>query len=159
MFIFVCFSVLNLKNEKMNTGLFQYVTLIFFQVTLYFKSSRLLIQALPKFFGVIVLQCKKGDAIPCRFHFCKSNACQLPACLVPAAAYIPVCLHAYSGRPAWRQDWIARISAKCHGQNQQQLESNSKKNRSCPIVLYLPYLIIWAQGLSEGHPTAISSMY
>ena len=64
----------------------------FYSYTLVSKvSSRLLIQALHQSFQGQCTSVQKGTRHrPCRFHFCKSNACQLAACFVPiaVAAYI-----------------------------------------------------------------------
>ena len=118
-------------------GFFQ----VFLQLHSSFKSKQQASHSsiTPKFQGQCTSVQKGTRHRPCRFHFCKSNACQLAACFVPTAvaAYIVhivlTSLHALYGRPAGLATRLNRknISAKCHGQNQQQqqliLKSNLKK--------------------------------
>ena len=72
------------------------ILMVFFQVFLQLHSSFKSKQQAshssitPKFQGQCTSVQKGTRHRPCRFHFCKSNACQLAACFVPiaVAAYI-----------------------------------------------------------------------
>ena len=72
-------------------GFFQ----VFLQLHSSFKSKQQASHSsiTPKFQGQCTSVQKGTRHRPCRFHFCKSNACQLAACFVPTAvaAYIVGC--------------------------------------------------------------------